>query len=176
MNAPQLVRAAGTLARLCGLADRQAELVALEERVTLDDVLDLVDDIAQAVDRARPAPPPGQVGVREPRPRRIRQERILELAASGMHDPEIAAELGLSSGAVRGVRRRAGVAGKPKPRESTGWREMIADAHARGLTNAEISKLTGYTQRTVEQRLHQLGLRSNKSRLPPEPGDAFSDS
>lgn len=163
MNAPQLIRALGTPARLAGLATRQAELVALEDRATLDDVLDLLDDLAVAVDAARPV-----VAGEEPRASR-RVERILELAEAGLRDPEIAAQLGVSVPAVRSARRRAGIPGQPTTPKPSGWQDRIREAHGRGLLTPEIAAETGYSVRTVQQYLARLGLRAHRRKAVTAP-------
>jgi len=152
MNAPQLIRALGTAAKLTGQADRQAELVALETRASLDDVLDLLDEISVAVDAARPA------RARELRPRvgRAPSEhapRILQLASAGHRDPEIANKLGISVAAVRGIRRRAGVAGGPPTPARSGWEDCVREGLDRRLTNAQIAAENGWTVRTAQQHV-----------------------
>ncbi len=78
-----------------------------------------------------------------------------------LSDVEIAARVGVGSSAVRRYRDAHGIG--PAPRQSGGWRAVIAEAHGRGLTTAQIAVETGYKPRTVTQYLHTLGL--SKRRL-----------
>jgi hypothetical protein len=76
-------------------------------------------------------------------------------------DTAIADELGLTSTAVRDIRRAEGIPGV-EHHKTTDWRARITDAHARGLTTAAIAAETGYTVRTVQQRLAELGLKAHR--------------
>lgn len=154
----QLVRALGTACRLAGLAEAHADACALEERATHSDVVALLDELICAVDAQQPARAPSE-------PRRLprRPTTIAELAAAGRSDPEIAAELGTTTDAIRSARRRYGIAaGAPDARIRSGWEERLREAHGRGLTTPELAVELGWTVRTVEVRRSRLGLRENK--------------
>lgn len=170
----QLIRALGQAAKLCGRAEIHARLVGLEDEATLDDVLELLDELVDAVDRQRPASPP------EDKPQDGRglargehSAEILRLVGEGLRDREIAQRLGVGVDLVRGVRRRAGVAAAPwtPPAEArSGWQERLRELHGEELLVAEIAERTGWTIRTVQQRLHALGLRAHRphTRSPRE--------
>lgn len=96
-------------------------------------------------------------------------ERALDAALAEeprLSDPAIAERLGLTVDVVRRHREAAGIAPAPTPKLGAAWEAPIREAHARGLLTAEIAAATGYSVRTVQQRLSELGLKANKSRNP----------
>ena len=149
MNPAALVVVLGSAARDVGLGERHAELLELDEAVSLVDVLDLIeaieDRVASAIGRDLPE------GAH-----RARAARILELAEAGLRDPEIATTVGASVEVVRAVRRRSGVKGHPKPRERSGWEERIRSLQKLGLDADEIAEVTGWSRRTVVDRIRHL--------------------
>lgn len=146
----QVIRALGQAARLLGLEERHRAAVELEESATREDVVELLDAMAEQLASSGDLPGSGRI------------RRVLELAAQGLHDPAIAERLGMTAMSVREIRRDAGVPGRPRPRERTGWQDRIRDLHEQGQTTAEIAEALGYTVRTVQQRLHELGLRAHR--------------
>lgn len=106
--------------------------------------------------RQRPGPD------RRPQPTPTQHAEVLALVASGMHDPDVAQRVGVTAAAVRGIRRRAGVAGHARPNARSLWRETVAAAHAEGLTTREIAERTGYSHRTCQEYLARLGLKAHR--------------
>lgn len=85
--------------------------------------------------------------------------RIRELAAAGRSDPEIAAILGRTVWAVAKLRQRYDIPPGVRPGGSslgTGWRSKIGALRNAGMTAEQIAAETGYTLRTVRQRLYEL--------------------
>lgn len=171
----QLVRALGQAARLTGCAERQAELVALEERASLDHVVELLDEILNAVDQARPA------AARAAAPRRERsgpggyneigetaRNRILELVRAGRTNEEIAAEVGCSVTTVSRTLRRAGVPPRTPQQRRVSKIDEVRALHRKKKTNAEIAAATGLGLRSVGTYLSRLGLRGHR---PPDVED-----
>ncbi len=163
----QLVRALRTVSGLVGLAERQHELADRDEGATLEDVVDLTSEILAVLDAAaepdlsRPAL--GRRRVYTPE----QEVEAIRLTADGLLVPQIAERLGLSEDTVRRIRRRAGgraagVVGATRPTPRSGWEARVRDAHARGLTTAEIGAELGYTVRTCQEYLARLGLRARK--------------
>lgn len=114
-------------------------------------------------------------GLPAPEPPEVREARALEARLDAAlaeeprrTDPDIAEELNLGVDIVRRHRQARGIAAvQPSAYASTDWAERITEAHSRGLTNPEIAEATGYTVRTVQQRLSQLRLRAHRrSRAP----------
>lgn len=96
-------------------------------------------------------------------------ERALDAALAEvprLSDPAIAERLELTVDVVRRHREAAGIEAAPGQAFGTAWEGPIREAHARGLLTREIAEATGYTVRTVQQRLSQLRLKANKSRNP----------
>ena len=94
-----------------------------------------------------------------------RSSRVVELAAAGRRDTEIATERGCSADTVRGIRRRYGVPGQgPHTPTRSGWEDRIRALHAQGLTTHAIAEATGWAIRTVQQRLVRLRLPANRAR------------
>jgi hypothetical protein len=171
----QLIRAAGQLARLTGAREHHAALVALEERATLDDVLELLDDLVDAVDRARPRPPP----VEEPgaprgvgRPHAPHHAEVVRLVQAGGRDRAVADELGISREAVRSIRRAEGIAAAPWTPPPATWQERLRELHRQGLTTAAMVEATGWSTRTVQQRLFLLKLKAHRPRRQVRGDDA----
>ena len=157
MTPAQLIRRLRPLAGEWGVAVDEPD-----DDASHDDAIAELDRLAEAVDRARPGHDPATAGELRPS---LRSVRIAELARAGRTDPQIAAEIGATTDAVRSLRRRAGVApgiapGSGQPR--SGWEARTRELHARGLTNAEIAAETGWAIHTVQQRLWRLGLRANR--------------
>lgn len=89
------------------------------------------------------------------------ENKVRWLAAEGRSDPQIGAALGVTGNAVRKCRERNGIpAGVPPggSSQSTGWEERIRALWSRELTVDEIAAQTGYTRRTVLEKLSQLNL------------------
>ena len=147
----QLLRALATACRVAGVPHPGT----VPDDASHDDALDLLDQLAEAVDRDRPgyAPP-------EPRALSAQAERVAELAAAGRSDPQIAAELGVTAAAVRSVRRYHGIAAgtQPGPSVRSGWEARLREAHARGLGLDDLARELGWTAGTVRTRLSGLGL------------------
>lgn len=150
MNAPQLIRALRVPCSLLGLDDAHAarlELGELEEAVyaTLPRAEQVAAGGGPAVDLT------------------VSEERIVALCREGLSDAAVAAQLGLSPGAVRWARRKAGLRRPqiPEPRRS-GWEDRVQELHARGMTDDEIAAETGFTRRTVQEYRSRLGLRVNR--------------
>ena len=163
MDPAQLIRSLGTACRLLGLQREHAEAVAAGDDAELEVAVGLVDALLEAVERRldeRPTPRPAARADVATTTRVARVlDRIRELAAAGRSDPEIAAELDRSVWAVAKLRQRYDIPpGVPPGGASlgTGWREKIGPLHDAGLTIAQIAAQTGYTVRTVEQRLYEL--------------------
>jgi DNA-binding NarL/FixJ family response regulator len=157
MNAQplDLVRSLATAARLVGAEDRHALAMAQGEAVTLDTVLDLLEDLATAA--AGDVIPVNSVD----RARREWKARVRAMVNAGVRDNQIAEALGGTSEQIRSARRRAGLPGQ-SGRAPSGWQSTVAALHARGLTNDEIAAETGWTLGTVQQRVWKLGLRSHR--------------
>lgn len=166
----QLIRAATQLARLCGLVEVHRELVALEERATLDDVLELLDACAEAVDRQRPA------AERAARPRRAGvggwnatapdvEDRVVGLLRAGWAPEDIAAEPGMPAArTIRTIRARHKIPAPSRKRKGPPrWEAPIRAAHRRRLTVPEIAEATGYRETSVRQYLSLLGLRARRA-------------
>gem|GEM_PF-5363931 len=168
----QLVRSLGTAARLTGQAGRQAQLVALEEGVTLEDVLELLEHVLDAVDRARPtaertaSPRRSGRGGQNSIPPDV-EDQVVALLRAGRTPDQISAVAGVAARTVRRIRARAGIA--PPSRKRTGpprWEAPIREAHRRRLTVAEIVVETGYRESSVRQYLSMLRLRAHPARNP----------
>lgn len=149
----QLLR---TLDPACRSAGVPHDPAAVPDDATHDDALDLLARLAEAVEADRPTT--------EPRRPSLRVRRVLELARAGRRDTEIAAELGTTADAVRSTRRRHRVEGQGTyVPEGSGWEERTRELHARGLTTAQIAEETGWSIRTVQQRLWRCGLRAHRA-------------
>lgn len=149
MSPAVLVGFLGPAAIRLGLEEYHAWLVHRGDAVSLVDILELIEAIEERVVLA--------IGRELPESaHRARAARILELAEAGQRDPEIAETTGASVETVRAVRRRAGVAGHPKPRARSGWEERIRELRARGMDADEIVAETGWARRTVLDRIGRL--------------------
>lgn len=95
------------------------------------------------------------------------EQQIRALVAEGRSDPEIAEALGMTRDTVRGWRRRWGIPPGVPPGGSslaTGWELRLQAAWAEGLTVPELAERMEWTTRTVQQRLHELGLSARAPR------------
>jgi len=155
MDAAQMVRALTQASKLCGLHEEAFGLCERGTDVRLADVRDLAEQIAEAIDSQLPRTD------RRPPATDEQSVCILELSKQGLPDGEVGRRLGLPPAVVRRTRREAGVAGSTW-RARTGWEARIGEAHGRGLTTPQIAEATGYTVRTVQQRLAELGLKANR--------------
>lgn len=150
----QMVRALGQIAYLVGLAEHE-RFVALGDTASIEDVVDLLDLVALALDPHRA---PG-------RPL-VSPERVATLAGVGRSDPQIAEALSTTVATVRGIRRRHGIAPAFPPGHGprlSRWEDRLREAHGRGLTSLAIASELGWTIRTVQQRLSVLGLHANRA-------------
>lgn len=161
----QIVRAAGPLARLLGLEEDAAALLALASIVSMDAAVELVAALADVAARLDP----------EAAARRrscavclgtgcmtCRVPRIAALAAGGASDPEIARVVGLRTEGVRSARRRHGIAPGTRGAPRSGWQAALTASHGRGLTVRQMASAHGWTVRTVRARLSLLGLRAHR--------------
>lgn len=175
-TAGQLLRSLRVSAQLLGLAERQRELADQGEKVGLDDVLDLLWELQEAVAaRAEQEEARGASEAVEPLPRARsgprsalspeQLDQLLVLARQGTFaDREIAEALGTTPMTVRYHRRQAGIARPSQPTPTlSGWQDTIRALHAQGLRDAEIAEKAGFTSRTVQEYRHRLGLRANRS-------------
>jgi len=96
-----------------------------------------------------------------------RAARVAELAAEGLDDHAIAAQLSAEGAAhvtyqmVRSIRRTQGIpAGRPRGTGApkTGWQSDLRALHAAGATVLEMAEATGKTPNTVRSQLSRLGL------------------
>lgn len=160
MSPGQFLRSLRQPCMLAGIEGAHAAAVA-KDGVGLEASLGLLDALMERVEVEITGSPPERLAP-------ATADRVGELARQGLCDPDIARVLGLTPVAVRSARRRHGIPpGAPVARVRTGWQERIGAAHARGLTTPEIAAETGYTIRTVQQRLAELGLRAHRRAVPP---------
>lgn len=159
----QVIRTLGRTAELCGVSPVLRVALARGDGATHADLLEVLGALTHAVDHDRPART-------SPAGRRLdpEAERVLEMVARGMRDPEIAVELGISKPKVRGIRRRHGVAGHETGPRKTGWEEPTRAAWDRNLTAAEMAEELGVPRSAVYHRLHKLGLAPHPD--PANPG------
>lgn len=90
-----------------------------------------------------------------------RDQQILRMFNAGATDEEMAADLGVSVSCIRKDRQYLDLHRAPTPAPHVP--DVVLQAHhAQGLDNGEIARLAGLTRRTVQERLHRLGLQSHQ--------------
>lgn len=91
-------------------------------------------------------------------------ERAIDAALAikpRLSDPAIADRLNLTVDVVRRHREARGVEGVA-PVAAKPWEAPIRAAHAQGLATREIAESTGYSYRSVQQYLSELGLKAHR--------------
>jgi hypothetical protein len=109
------------------------------------------------------------------------EQQIRALAAAGHSDPAIGDALGITRHAVRSWRRRCDIpAGVPPGGSSlaTGWEQRLTALWEQEppLTTAELAEAMGWTHRTTQERMHQLGLPAHRGRILTGTGQETDDS
>lgn len=91
-----------------------------------------------------------------------RDATVRRRVADGATDADIAAELGVAPITIARDRQRLGLLRRPPPAAAVSD-DRLREAHAKSLDNAAIGAALGLTRRTVQERLHRLGLRSHRA-------------
>lgn len=89
-----------------------------------------------------------------------RDSQVRRLYRAGASDQQIAQELGVTTWCIRQDRRYLGLLRVPTPADSIPD-SRLAELHSLGLHNGDIATVSGLTRRTVQERLHRLGLRAH---------------
>ena len=88
--------------------------------------------------------------------RRMRDEKIKDLADAGLTHREIAETVGMSSAGLYETKKRLGVTTAKATRGGRRDTELL-ELHAQGLTRADIARATGLSHTGITDALRRLG-------------------
>lgn len=88
-----------------------------------------------------------------------RDAKVARLFEAGATDEEMAIALGVTEGTVRRDRHYLGLLRRPTPAAHVPD-DVLRELVAGGLDNGQIADRSGLTRRSVQQRLHRLGIAS----------------